>query len=242
MEHELNSLGQPVGLPVPDWKPRGLLRPKRCKDASARSSAWTAKGTQPTSTRPTPPMPGEASGPTGLRPVRLAEGLSRLGGRRRGQPGDPVWYAVIDKATRPAPRHELPAASTPRSSARSKSATSAWSPQLQRTPAATEAMYPDDGERLRARLPPLRVEVQRAQCAFARGGATPRLLLRRRVPAGADDKGRNRDTTWYAIIDKEWPALQAAFRQWLSPANFDEHARQRTRLSRHTSGILKQRG
>ena len=26
MEHELNSLGQPVGLPVPDWKPARLPR------------------------------------------------------------------------------------------------------------------------------------------------------------------------------------------------------------------------
>ena len=44
-------------------------------------------------------------------------------------------------------------------------------------------------------------------------------------------KGRNRDTAWYAAIDKEWPALGAAFEQWLSPSNFDEQGRQRVSLS-----------
>ncbi len=31
------------------------------------------------------------------------------------------------------------------------------------------------------------------------------------------NKGRNRDTAWYACIDKEWPALRAAFERWLVP-------------------------
>ena len=44
-------------------------------------------------------------------------------------------------------------------------------------------------------------------------------------------KGRSRDTAWYAIIDRDWPALEAAFRQWLDPANFDAEGRQRVRLS-----------
>lgn len=44
-------------------------------------------------------------------------------------------------------------------------------------------------------------------------------------------KGRNRDTAWFAITDGQWPRLAAAFRQWLDPANFDDHGRQRLRLS-----------
>ncbi|CAN0606357.1 unnamed protein product, partial [Ectocarpus sp. 12 AP-2014] len=32
-------------------------------------------------------------------------------------------------------------------------------------------------------------------------------------------KGRNRDTAWFAIIDKEWPALKEAFEAWLAPSN-----------------------
>lgn len=44
-------------------------------------------------------------------------------------------------------------------------------------------------------------------------------------------KGRNRDTAWYAILDREFPALDAAYRAWLSPANRDADGRQRARLS-----------
>lgn len=43
-------------------------------------------------------------------------------------------------------------------------------------------------------------------------------------------KGRNRDTAWFAVIDREWPALQEAFRVWLDPGNFDAEGRQRERL------------
>lgn len=44
-------------------------------------------------------------------------------------------------------------------------------------------------------------------------------------------KGRNRDTSWYAITDEQWPALRGAYEAWLAPENFDEHRCQRTSLS-----------
>jgi RimJ/RimL family protein N-acetyltransferase len=44
-------------------------------------------------------------------------------------------------------------------------------------------------------------------------------------------KGRSRDTAWYSVVDKEWPALDAAFRAWLDPANFDPAGRQRRALT-----------
>ena len=44
-------------------------------------------------------------------------------------------------------------------------------------------------------------------------------------------KGRNRDTAWYSILDREWPALDAAFTEWLDPGNFDGDGRQRQSLS-----------
>jgi len=48
-------------------------------------------------------------------------------------------------------------------------------------------------------------------------------------------KGRNRDTAWFAMIDKEWPPLSTAFDTWLDPANFDQAGRQKTRLSALTA-------
>jgi RimJ/RimL family protein N-acetyltransferase len=44
-------------------------------------------------------------------------------------------------------------------------------------------------------------------------------------------KGRNRDTAWHSIIDKEWPLLKQAFEAWLAPANFDDAGRQRKSLT-----------
>ncbi len=43
-------------------------------------------------------------------------------------------------------------------------------------------------------------------------------------------RGANRDTAWYSMIDKEWPALARAFEAWLSPDNFDADGKQKRRL------------
>ena len=50
-------------------------------------------------------------------------------------------------------------------------------------------------------------------------------------------KGRNRDSAWFSIIDKEWPHCRAAFQRWLAPANFDQAGRQRQRLEALRGGI-----
>jgi RimJ/RimL family protein N-acetyltransferase len=39
-------------------------------------------------------------------------------------------------------------------------------------------------------------------------------------------KGRNRDTAWFAITDRSWPAVRAAFDAWLAVENFDADGRQ----------------
>ncbi len=43
-------------------------------------------------------------------------------------------------------------------------------------------------------------------------------------------KGKNRDTAWFAMIDRDWPRLKAGYEAWLDPENFDEAGRQRQRL------------
>jgi RimJ/RimL family protein N-acetyltransferase len=48
-------------------------------------------------------------------------------------------------------------------------------------------------------------------------------------------KGRNRDTAWYAITDRRWPEIRAAFEAWLDPSNFDADGRQRRSLGELTS-------
>jgi RimJ/RimL family protein N-acetyltransferase len=117
-----------------------------------------------------------------------------------------------------------------------------YSPLLQRTVAATEAMYLmmrrafELGYRryewkCHSLNAPSRAAAQRL--GFSYEG----IFRQARV-----DKGRNRDTAWYAMIDQEWPAIDRAFQQWLDPANFDGDGRQRTPLSKLTGPILVNRG
>jgi RimJ/RimL family protein N-acetyltransferase len=51
-------------------------------------------------------------------------------------------------------------------------------------------------------------------------------------------KGRNRDTAWFAVIDKDWSALQAAYAAWLSPTNFSDEGRQKEKLSDLTRLVI----
>ena len=44
-------------------------------------------------------------------------------------------------------------------------------------------------------------------------------------------KGRNRDTAWFAMLDHEWPARKARFEMWLRSDNFDASGRHRVPLS-----------
>ncbi len=106
-----------------------------------------------------------------------------------------------------------------------------YTPRLQRTSAATEAMYllmRHVFEDLGYRRYEWKCDALNApSCAAAeRLGFTFEGIFRQ----AAYLKGRNRDTAWYSIIDKEWPALQAAFERWLSPDNFDADGQQIHRL------------
>lgn len=44
-------------------------------------------------------------------------------------------------------------------------------------------------------------------------------------------KGPNRDTAWYSILDSEWPAQRTKFENWLRPENFDAEGQQIRPLS-----------
>ena len=43
-------------------------------------------------------------------------------------------------------------------------------------------------------------------------------------------KGRNRDTTWFSMTDKEWPGLKKSYQEWLKTSNFDSKGKQLTSL------------
>jgi uncharacterized protein (DUF952 family)/RimJ/RimL family protein N-acetyltransferase len=107
-----------------------------------------------------------------------------------------------------------------------------FSPRLQRTPAATEAMY----LMMRRAFDELGYRRYEWKCdslnapsraAAERYGFRFEGIFRQAVIY----KGRNRDTAWFSVTDAEWPAVRDAFQRWLDPANFDADGRQCARLS-----------
>lgn len=113
-----------------------------------------------------------------------------------------------------------------------------FAPSLQRTIAATEAMY------LMARhvLEDLGFRRYEWKCnannapsrrAALRLGFTFEGIFRQHMIV----KGQNRDTAWFSMLDWEWPARKVAFEAWLDPANFDQDGRQRKSLAQ-LSGCL----
>lgn len=107
-----------------------------------------------------------------------------------------------------------------------------FSPVLQRTPAATEAVY------LAMRMAFTELGYRRfewkcdalnapSRAAAIRFGFTYEGIFRQHMVI----KGRNRDTAWYSILDKEWSVVKAGFEAWLKPENFDAAGRQKTALA-----------
>lgn len=102
---------------------------------------------------------------------------------------------------------------------------------LQRSPAATEAMW------LLARRAFAELGYRRLEWKCdARNGRSIRAALRLGFSFEGVFrqhmviKGLNRDTAWFALLDRDWPRVDAAFRAWLDPANLGPDGRQRRRL------------
>jgi RimJ/RimL family protein N-acetyltransferase len=51
-------------------------------------------------------------------------------------------------------------------------------------------------------------------------------------------KGRSRDTAWYSIVDREWPAVRDAFVAWLNPLNFDSRGEQKSPLRTRNESVV----
>jgi len=102
-----------------------------------------------------------------------------------------------------------------------------YSPALQRTRLATEAMYvmarhvfDDLGyRRYEWKCNALNEPSRRAA---VRLGFTFEGVFRQHMVI----KGENRDTAWYSMLEGEWPAAKAAFEAWLRPENFNGEGRQ----------------
>ncbi|NNL87945.1 MAG: GNAT family N-acetyltransferase [Marinicaulis sp.] len=106
-----------------------------------------------------------------------------------------------------------------------------FSKALQRTPAATEAMYLIarhifDARGYRRYEWKCNDANEASKRAALRLGFTYEGTFRQDMVV----KGESRDTAWFSMLDHEWPDVKAAFEAWLAPENFDNDERQRKQL------------
>lgn len=106
-----------------------------------------------------------------------------------------------------------------------------FSPALQRTVMATEAMYlmmrhafANGYRRYEWKCDQLNIPSNKAalRLGFQFEGVFRNAVVTR---------GRRRDTAWYAVIVEDWAVVRARLEAWLEPANFDAEGRQIKALS-----------
>ncbi len=231
-----NAFGQPLGAEVPNWSPPPwpggvALQGRFCRveplDPARHAEELFAADALDHDGRSWTYLP---YGPF----ASLNEYRAWLTNMVTGQ--DPCFYAIVDAATGRAVgvcsylRIDPAAGSIEVGHLH-------FSPLLQGKPAATEAMFLMMQQafalgyrRYEWKCNSLNEPSRRA--ALRLGFTYEGCFRQARI-----DRGRNRDTTWYSVIDAEWPALKALFEQWLAPENFDEEGRQRVALSALTGSL-----
>ena len=238
MEPILNSLGQPIGIPLPGWQPpprpaREPMHGRYCRleplEPDRHAAALFAASAADVTGESWTYMP---YGPF----ASLADYRTWMQGKCLGD--DPLFFAIVD----PTSGQPTGVASYLRITPTAGSIEVGHlhsSPSLQRKPAATEGMFLmmqrafDLGYRryewkcdsLNA---PSRAAAERLGFAFEG-------IFRQ----ASVYKGRTRDTAWFSILDREWPLLRPAFQAWLDPGNFDASGHQVARLSALTSNIRR---
>ena len=230
MEYELNQLNQPVGFELQNWKvpclpPRTILKGKYCRleplniqrhaenlykanSLDTQGSCWTYL----------------FCGPFDI----FTDYCNWIEKTCLGN--DPLFYAVIDSKTNQAvgvvsylridPKHGTIEVGNIN-----------FSPLLKQTTAATEAIilmitnaFELGYRRFEWKCDALN---KPSRIAAERFGFTFEGIFRQAVIV----KGRNRDTSWYSIIDKEWPTLKEKYASWLASENFDQNGNQIKKLS-----------
>lgn len=158
--------------------------------------------------------------------------LHEMQGWIEGQIGkdDPMVYAVVDRATGRAGGRQQLMRIVPKDGVIEIGGIY-WGPSVSRSRLATEALYltarhafDDLGyRRFEWKCNDLNLPSKRAAQRF---GFTFEGIFRQHMIV----KGANRDTSWFSMLDGEWPLRRAAFERWLDPANFDTEGRQITAL------------
>ena len=230
MDVRLNALGQPVGVDLPDWRP--VPRPpgsamdgKRCRvepldparhgadlfdafaeDRAGRNFTYLSAG----------PFADRAAFDGWIDKTCLG--------------ADPMFHAIVERSSGRALGLAAFMRIDPAVGVIEVGHIN-FSPELQRSAMATEAMYlmmrrvfEELGyRRYEWKCDALNAPSRRAALRF---GFTYEGLFRQATIY----RGRSRDTAWFSMLDSEWPAIRSAYEVWLAEDNFDPDGRQRVPL------------
>ena len=233
-----NDLGQPIGFPVTDWQPcqhpRGAqMQGRLCSlepiDIDKHATALFDAFSQDQDQRNWTYLPyGPFATETELRTWIFSTCLS----------DDPCFFSVIDNATGSAVGVASYLRIEPGVGVIEVGHIH-FSPLMQGKPISTEAMY----LMMRQVFDVWGYRRYEWKCdalnqpscnAAQRLGFMFEGIFRQATMY----KQRNRDTAWYSILDREWPAAKAVFDNWLDAGNFDVDGRQKTSLSQSMQRAL----
>jgi len=231
MPDRLNALQQPIGPDVPGWAarprpPRITLQGRTCRLEPLNAerhgeSLYQAYAAQTDDSDWTYLFIGPFADRHSYQAYLQAAAASE----------DPMHWAVIDAASDQAvgtlslmriePVHGV-----------IEVGNVTFSPLMKRTPMSTEAQYllmKLVFDALGYRRYEWKCDALNApsRAAAERLGFTFEGVFRQAVVY----KGRSRDTAWYALIDRDWPARRAALEAWLAADNFDPQGVQRRSLA-----------
>ena len=237
MNAGLNGFGQPVGFALPGWKappapPRSVLEGRYCRlEPLGTSHAEQLHAANS--------LEADGRGWTYMTNGPYATLADYRGWVETMQTrNDPQFYAIIDlesgKAGGVASYMRIDPANGCIEVGGIK-----LTPLVSRKPAMTEAMhlmmknaFALGYRRYEWKCDALNAPSRRAaqRLGFSYEGIFEQAMV---------TKGRNRDTAWFSITDREWPAIRAAQEQWLSAETFDTQGRQKSSLSALTAPLLR---
>ena len=230
MTVDVNDLGQPVGALVPDWQPAlwpgaDVMTGQYCRVERLNPSVHTTELFSANS------IDAHNANWTYL-PYGPFTDLQSYRSWTDDVAGssDPIFFSVIDQSTGRATGVASYLRINPDAGSIEVGHIN-YSPLLQRQRAGTEAMY------LMMRnafdiLGYRRYEWKCNDLNSASKAAAVRLgfVYEGTFRHSGIVKGRNRDTAWFSVIDREWPPIKQSLQTWLDHSNFEADGRQRTPL------------
>ncbi|MHB8423378.1 MAG: GNAT family N-acetyltransferase [Leptospirales bacterium] len=230
MDFCVNHLGQPIGLPVSDWQPPS--RPERvsfsgryCRIEPLDSSRHAQSLFEACS----PDKEGRLWTYLPYGPFETVQDYRKWTEEASCQ-SDPLYFAILDASSGRAIGTAAFLRIDPKNGSIEVGGL-CYSPLLQRTRVATEAMFlmMEHAFHLGFRRYEWKCDaLNAASCASAeRLGFSFEGIFRQATVV----KGRNRDTAWYSVLDSEWPDLKKRFLEWLDPDNFHSSGHQKTRFT-----------